>query len=101
MTIAGGLICGLAPVDSAKFSFLIAIPAIAGAGLLEGLKIMDGSFPEGLLMPLLASMIITVIVALLSLKLLFALVRQIRIDLFGYYTIAVGIAGCAVIILSR
>lgn len=34
-TIAGGLFCGLTREAAAKFSFLIAIPAIGGAGVVE------------------------------------------------------------------
>ncbi|MDR3237235.1 MAG: undecaprenyl-diphosphate phosphatase [Spirochaetia bacterium] len=93
MTITGGLLGGLAPNDSAKFSFLMAIPVIAGAGLLEALKAADGAIPAEVFPPLLAAMVIAVAVALVSLKVLFAVVRQVRINVFGYYTIFVGLAG--------
>jgi len=93
MTIAGGMACGLEGVQAARFSFLMAIPVIAGAGIMEGLSITAGGFNSGFLLPLVLAMCITVAVALLSLKLLFAIVRRIKLDLFGYYTIIVGITG--------
>lgn len=92
MTITGGLLGGLAPNDSARFSFLMAIPVIAGAGFLEILK--NGSeIPAEIFPPLIVAMIIAIIIALVSLKILFAMVRQVRIDVFGYYTIIIGLAG--------
>ncbi|MFC1669850.1 undecaprenyl-diphosphate phosphatase [Spirochaetota bacterium] len=91
MTITGGLFMGLKPIESAKFSFLIAVPVIAGAGLLEAVKAFRGSFPMELLFPLLAAMLVTLVVALISLRILFALVKRVKIDIFGYYTIVIGI----------
>ncbi len=77
----------------------MAIPVIGGAGLLEAVKALSGSYSAELFVPLLITMIVTVIIALLCLRLLFALVKQIKIDIFGYYTIAVGIIGLIIILL--
>ena len=99
MTITGGMLMGLGPVDSARFSFLMAIPVIIGASLLEGLKAVKIGFPDGFMPAVVTAMIITVIVALVSLRILFAAVKNIRINLFGYYTIAVGVAGLVALYL--
>jgi undecaprenyl-diphosphatase len=93
MTIAGGLLNGMEPVQAARFSFLMAIPVIAGAGLLEGIKAAQGSFPSELYLPLAMAMAGAIAMSLVALKVLFYLVKRVRIDLFGYYTIAVGITG--------
>lgn len=93
MTIAGGLLNGLEPVQAARFSFLMAIPVIAGAGLLEGIKAAQGSFPAELYLPLAIAMAAAIAMSLVALKVLFYLVKQVRIDLFGYYTIAAGVTG--------
>ena len=98
MTITGGLLGGLAPNDSARFSFLMAIPVIAGAGFLEILK-HGSEMPAEIFPPLVAAMIVAVIIALVSLKILFAMVRQVRVDVFGYYTIVVGFAGLIYLLL--
>lgn len=95
MTITGGMLSGLKPEESARFSFLIALPVIAGASGLEFLKAWGKGFPTGLALPLAASALLTVAVALVSLKVLFAVVRKVRIDIFGYYTILAGLAGIA------
>ena len=93
MTITGGMLSGLEPEESAKFSFLMAIPVIAGAGLLESFKAFSRGFPTDLIIPLVIAMAVTLIVALISLKVLFYLVKKLRIDVFGYYTILLGILG--------
>lgn len=98
MTIAGGLMNGLKPVDSARFSFLMAVPIIAGAALFESLK-ATADFSQRMVLPLILAMVISFFVALGSMKLLFALVTKIRIDIFGYYTIALGTAGLIIFYL--
>jgi undecaprenyl-diphosphatase len=97
LTITGGFIAGMEPVEAAKFSFLMALPVIAGAGLLEGIKAVKLGLPEGFLVPLAGAMVLAVVLALFSLKLLMAIVKRIRIDVFGYYTIALGIAGLIIL----
>ncbi len=93
MTIAGGMFNGLEPTESAKFSFYMAIPVIGGAGFMEGMKAVKGAIPFEIFGPLGISMAVTVVVALVSMKILFTLVKRIKLDIFGYYTILLGIAG--------
>ncbi len=93
MTITGGLLAGMEPLQAARFSFLMAIPVIAGAGLMEGIKAAQGTFPAEMYLPLAIAMAVTIAVSLASLKVLFYLVKRVRLDLFGYYTIALGVAG--------
>ena len=95
-TLAGGLYCGLEGVEAARFSFLMAIPVIAGAGLVEGLKISSGVYPAEIYAPLFAGMTAAIIVALLSIGILFWVVKKLKLDLFGYYTIAVGVTGLVI-----
>ncbi len=93
LTIAGGFFMGLEPVEAAKFSFFMAIPVIAGAGVFEGMKAAKAGLPDGFLVSLVLAMAVATILALAALHLLMHFVRKIRIDVFGYYTIAVGITG--------
>ncbi len=98
MTISGGLLTGLKPNDAARFSFLMAIPVIAGAGLIEGIKVTGKSLNVEFFITLAAAMVITVIVALFAMRILFYFVKKVRVDVFGYYTIAVGI-GCIIAVV--
>ncbi len=93
MTITGGMIAGLLPEESARFSFLMAIPVIAGAGLFESVKVAKTGISLDMILPLSLAMLLTVFVALASLKALFVVVKKVKIDLFGYYTFLVGILG--------
>lgn len=95
MTIAGGIINGLDPVEAARFSFLMAIPVIAGAGLLEGINTVGKSYPPESIAAIGIGMVVAVLVALVAIKVLFWVVKKVRLDVFGYYTIAVGISGLA------
>ncbi len=91
MTITGSMLFGLKPEEAAKFSFLMAIPVIAGAGLLEGVKAFKTGNIGDIAVPLLFGMIITIAVSFVSIKLLFKMVKQVKLYYFGYYTIAVGL----------
>jgi len=92
-TLTGGLLCGLEGVEAARFSFLMAIPVIAGAGLLEGLKAAGGTYPSDVFLPILTGMFAAIIVALVSIRILFWIVKNVKLNIFGYYTIALGVSG--------
>lgn len=47
-TIAAGMLCGLSPARAARFSFLLAIPAILGAALLQAPALAGQSGADGL-----------------------------------------------------
>lgn len=93
MTITGGMMTGLMPEESARFSFLMAIPVIAGAGFLEAVKAFNSGLSSDIIIPIIIAMFFTVIVSLISLRVLFAVVRKVKLDLFGYYTLLLGIPG--------
>lgn len=49
-TITAGLVQGFSRIEAARYAFLLAIPTIAGAGLVEGLDMVDrGGFEPALL----------------------------------------------------
>lgn len=92
-TIAAGMACGIKREDAARFSFLIAIPAIGGAtvmqlkDLISGEESFDGS-PQALLLGTLISFVIGV----LALRWLIRLVVADRLYLFAVYCIVAGLA---------
>jgi len=88
-TIVGGMIGGLDRETAARFSFLIAIPAIVGAGLLE---LLDAPpLPAGFAPAALLGFAASVVVGYLALRLLLRFVRQGRLHWFGFYCMLVGI----------
>ncbi len=88
MTIAAALILGLGFEFSFRFSFLLSIPAILGAVILEWDKIpwQGGHWPQLLLAVLAAAFF-----GYLALGLLKKIMRRDKFHLFGIYALAVGI----------
>lgn len=91
MTISLGMYLGIAPEKAAKFSFLLAIPAIAGAGLLTGFDLIDAS--ESMLpwSVLIIGFISSLLVGWVSLKWLLGLIKSGKFYWFGVYCIFVGL----------
>ncbi|MFN6149462.1 MAG: undecaprenyl-diphosphate phosphatase [Planctomyces sp.] len=91
-TVGAGLMCGLRPHDAAKYSFFLAVPAIGGASLLELLKLLregDSAAPE--VLPMLAGMVVSYVVGVLSLRSLIRLLAADRLHWFAWYCSAVGL----------
>ncbi|WP_375314917.1 MULTISPECIES: undecaprenyl-diphosphate phosphatase [unclassified Schlesneria] len=94
-TISGGMLAGLQRESAGTFSFLIAIPAIGGAALLDAVKLLkqQGGNPEAI--PgsvLLMGMGVSFIVGIIALRLLLTLISKQRLHVFGYYCLAAGTA---------
>jgi len=96
-TIAGGLMAGLQPEEAGKFSFLMAIPVIAGAGLLESRKLFAIDGIHQIVVPTIIAMVVTFIAALLSLKLLIVMLKMLHLNYFGYYTIGIGLVSLCIL----
>jgi undecaprenyl-diphosphatase len=92
-TIAGGLAVGLRRDAAATFSFLLAIPAISGAGVVGVIKLVTKGTEN---MPsagvLLLGAAVSFAVGLVSLRLLLRLLREGLLDPFAYWCIALGLA---------
>jgi undecaprenyl-diphosphatase len=91
-TIVAGLGCGLRRDEAAAFSFLLAIPAISGAGLLETVKLLrhptESTPPAALALGTLLSFA----VGLASLWCLVRWLRQGRLHYFAWWVIPLGLA---------
>ncbi|MBN1349889.1 undecaprenyl-diphosphate phosphatase [candidate division KSB1 bacterium] len=92
-TISTGLIMGLEREESARFSFLLALPVIAGATVLK-LKELIGSPPESaMILNLIVGTIVAYLSGFVAIKILLAVVRHGRLDRFSYYCFVIGIIG--------
>jgi undecaprenyl-diphosphatase len=83
LTISTGLILGLDRSTAAFFSFMMAIPVIAGAVLLEARTILQMQ-PEDLRL-FAVGVVTSYFVGLLGLKLVLTFVRQGRLHYFAFY----------------
>jgi undecaprenyl-diphosphatase len=89
-TIVAGLRCGLSREEAATFSFLLAIPAIAGAGLLEGIKLASQSPAAGALGLLALGGGLSFAVGLVSLVWLLRWLKQGRLHCFAWWVLLLG-----------
>lgn len=88
-TIAAGRLMGVAGEDAARFGFLISIPAVLGAVVLE-LKDAGSGSPETFTLCLLGAGA-AFVTGVLSLNLLMAVVRKKKLSWFAVYCIALGV----------
>jgi undecaprenyl-diphosphatase len=91
-TIAAGLGVGLTRPAAVTYSFLLAIPALAGAGLLEGISIYAHGQPPVPLGWLVAGGSISFAVGIAALWSLERVLERGWLQWFGWYCIALGVA---------
>ncbi len=96
-TIVTALFTGVNREEAVRFSFLLAIPAIAGATLLKGIELVRVTPAAGQSMNLAAGAIAAYVSGLVAIRWLLAVVRHGHLDRFGYYCIAVG--GLALVLM--
>jgi undecaprenyl-diphosphatase len=88
ITIVCGLLCGLSRDLSARFSFLLSIPAIIGAMVLQ---LHSETLTGTIFPPLLAGFISSALIGLIALKILMSMVRKGRLFFFSPYCWALGL----------
>lgn len=88
-TIIAGLFQGIERAYAARFSFLLGIPAIAGAGLLTALKISESGVEVDNL-PLLIGFVSSLLVGLLSIHILMKFLKNHSLGVFAVYLIILG-----------
>jgi len=92
-TIAGGMYAGVERSEAARFSFLLALPVILGACVVEGKELWQTGIPSEQGVTLLIGTIVAYVVGVVALKWLLGVIRRGRLDWFAYYCYAVGLAG--------
>jgi len=88
MATGSGLILGLKKEEAIKFSFILAIPIVFGAGILEAGQISTLTLPFYVL---LTSFTITLLTSLLTIMLLVRIIKHDKFYLFGIYNFILGI----------
>lgn len=90
MTIGTGVWTGLARTEAARFSFLLAIPTLFGAALLEWDELADVADLGFFVLAI--GFAGSAVVGFLAIRLLLALVRRHGLLPFGLYSIGLGVA---------
>jgi undecaprenyl-diphosphatase len=102
-TIVGALLRGVDHEGAAHFSFLIALPVILGATVLEVPKLLHASVPAGTFQMASVAAVVAGLTALASTAFLMRYFRdndRWALDPFAYYCIAAGIVSGAILYVA-
>ena len=91
-TIMAGLLLGLRREAAARFSFLLGVPAIAGAGLLEGIDLLRAGFPAEERLVFAAGVTSAAVVGYLAIAILLRFLQRYSTLVFVWYRLVVGLA---------
>ena len=91
-TIAVGMLLGLRRDAAARFTFLLGIPAIAGAGAREALALGQMEPTRDTLLLFFTGMIVSAVVGYLTIKYFLRFLAGHRLDAFAYYRLALAAA---------
>ena len=91
-SITAGLISGVEPKKAAEFSFLMSIPAIAGAVVFK-LDEFKEKFTSETMVPYLAGAVSSFVVGILAVALVMTAIKRGKFQYFAYYCFAAGISG--------
>ncbi len=91
-TIAGALLCGVDRTTAGEFSFLLSIPAILGAFLLEIKDVAEVGSSVGVV-PLVAGCVAAFISGFAALTGLMKIIKKGRLEWFAVYLVPLGILG--------
>jgi undecaprenyl-diphosphatase len=89
-TVVAALWLGVSPLEAAAFSFLLSIPAIAGAAVLAAPELGQGAAAVGAV-PLVASAVAAAVVGVLAIRTFVAMLRNRSFPAFALYCWAAGL----------
>ena len=92
-TIAAAMYSGVERSEAARFSFLLVLPAILGATILEGAELLKTGLPSQGVLTLLVGTLAAYCSGAIALKWLLGVIRRGRLDRFAYYCYAIGLVG--------
>ncbi len=90
-TLATCLVCGFKREFAVKYSFIMSIPAVLGAVVLELKDIEKSDLSAGMLINSLVGMIVAGVVGYVALKVMIAVVKNKKYIIFSVYCFVVGI----------
>jgi undecaprenyl-diphosphatase len=92
-TISSGLFAGIRKEKAARFSFLLSIPAIAGAAVLK----LGDIGESGIELPLIiVGLVVSAVTGYLALRLLLSFLSKGKFSVFAWYCWALGLSGLVI-----
>lgn len=89
-TIFGGLFLKMTRKEAAEFSFFLAVPTLAGAGLIKSLPLLKTIESEQISL-LLFGMLVAFVVAMIAIRFFIAMISRVGFTFFGIYRIVLGL----------
>lgn len=99
-TIFMGMLLGINREVAARFSFIMSIPAILGAAVLQLGHLVSAPLEAGSLLNIAAGTIMSAISGYFAIVLLLDIVRKNRLRYFGYYCLVVAFTGFSLLLFS-
>lgn len=101
-TISAGMACGFDRKFAVRYSFLMSLPAVLGATILEVVDVVQSGagIPDGMLPKYLLGMAISSVVGYFSIKLVNLLASKGKFGAFAYYCWAAGLISLAAYFLG-
>ncbi|MDJ0954482.1 MAG: undecaprenyl-diphosphate phosphatase [Acidimicrobiia bacterium] len=94
-TISTGLLRGFTHAEAARYSFLLGIPAIAGAGLLKGMDLIDSG--AGISGEILVGVVVAAVSGYAAIAFLLRLIGRTGLAPFGLYCMVAGVVAMLIV----
>ncbi len=101
LTIAGALFRGIERDTAARYSFLLSIPSILGAVVLQAKDIQKQGIGDVQLLPMLVGTIVSAVFGYLAIKWMLRLIAGGKLKLFSYYVWFLGLVIVVAQLLGR
>ncbi len=93
ITISSGLFSGVSSAEAARFSFLLSLPVIFGATIMETKELLEVPIRNDQFFVLFAGTIVSAISGYIAIKLVLSIIQKQKFSWFAYYCFIVGILG--------
>lgn len=98
VTITAGRMIGLDRAGAARFSFLLSLPIIAGAGVYKGIDLVQTGMPAGMGAPFFWGFVSSAVSGFLVIAFLLAYLRKHDFAVFLWYRVAVAILTIGIVV---
>lgn len=90
-TIVGGLFSGAKREIAVRFAFLISIPSILGALIIEGKDAFSQNISSASILPISVGVLVAAITGFIAIKTMIRVVTNKKLHYFAYYTFTLGV----------
>jgi undecaprenyl-diphosphatase len=90
-TISGGLLSGLSQEEAIRFSFLLSVPVLFGAGLKKLFEVRSELFAPAFLSPLILGSVVAFISGLVSISFLMKYLKNHNLNVFIWYRVVLAV----------